>query len=559
MSKRKTFKELSLEKDLEKLDLSGFNVLIRKEKTDEIVTESVSTERGERGPQGDIGFTGPQGPQGYPGKDGVPGPKGNDGPQGTPGERGPQGDQGERGYTGENGEQGIQGEAGPQGEQGDVGPVGAEGAPGPQGERGPQGDQGERGLEGEKGAEGDRGRIGPRGEQGVQGVQGVQGDTGLQGEQGIQGEVGPSGDQGERGDVGPQGKQGAQGIQGNDGKAGPQGDIGLQGKTGARGKTGPEGPSGAQGDRGEAGLAPEHELRPNGLRFKNPDGSWGEWLLIPNVHNRPEFQGGGIGVTECIGLIEEYGGAGGGACAFDGSPVMPTGNISGLTSCDFVEAFFPSQPPTMDIQGNPTFGFYEIGYDIVNPIISGRGHLGSNPAGLFTNLTLYRGAVASLAIGSTANPNNNSWYPHTDTFTVSTNQQYSGRVTDDQARTATANGNYMFVYPIFATTNVITTYTKQPLVAHNSTYFETPMVAEDAGGNKQTSDFSNLHSAITGVQFFNTVSNQWEWINGGKAASLTSFTSSAVTHVVQGNTVNYTRYEHNSIKVGVRNLRWYTN
>jgi hypothetical protein len=114
------------------------------------------------------------------------------------------------------------------------------------------------------------------------------------------------------------------------------------------------------------------------------------------------------------------------------------------------------------------------------------------------------------------------------------------------------------VYPFFATTVTITVLTKQALAAHNSVFVQTDMVAE-SGGNKQTTDFPTVWSAITGIQFFNTVSNAWEWINGSKANSLLTFTTSGTTHLVQGNTINYTSFVNNGATIGARQLRWYTN
>jgi hypothetical protein len=113
------------------------------------------------------------------------------------------------------------------------------------------------------------------------------------------------------------------------------------------------------------------------------------------------------------------------------------------------------------------------------------------------------------------------------------------------------------VYPYFATTNNITTLTKQPLANMNSNYIQTNMVMEE-GSNKQTIDFPNAWNTITGIQFYNTVSNTWEWLNGSKANSLSTFTQSSTTHTIQGNIINYNRFTHNGSLIGERMLRWYT-
>jgi hypothetical protein len=114
------------------------------------------------------------------------------------------------------------------------------------------------------------------------------------------------------------------------------------------------------------------------------------------------------------------------------------------------------------------------------------------------------------------------------------------------------------VYPYFATTVTIGVLTKQSLASMSSTYVQTNMVAEDDTGNKQTAEFPVVWSAITGIQFFNTILSIWEWIGGSKANSLLTFTTSATTETIQGNVVNYTCYTHNGSKIGSRQLRWYT-
>ncbi len=108
----------------------------------------------------------------------------------------------------------------------------------------------------------------------------------------------------------------------------------------------------------------------------------------------------------------------------------------------------------------------------------------------------------------------------------------------------------MGVYPTFATTSAITTMTKQSLQSM-SAYEQVSMVAE-SDSDKQTIDIPVAWGTITGLQQFNTFSGQWDTI------SLSDFTQTAVTNVIQGNTVNYTRYTHNGAKIGARQLRFLT-
>lgn len=135
------------------------------------------------------------------------------------------------------------------------------GAKGPQGERGMQGIQGPAGADG---AKGDPGDTGPQGPQGIQGEKGDTGDTGPQG---------PAGEKGDTGPQGPAGPKGDPGIQGPEGPQGPQGKKGATGNPGPKGDTGDAGPAGADG---APGLPPEHEWQGTALRFKEPDGSWGQ-------------------------------------------------------------------------------------------------------------------------------------------------------------------------------------------------------------------------------------------------------------------------------------------
>lgn len=135
------------------------------------------------------------------------------------------------------------------------------GAKGPQGERGLQGIQGPAGADG---AKGDPGDTGPQGPQGIQGEKGDPGDTGPRG---------PAGEKGDTGPQGPAGPKGDPGIQGPEGPQGPQGEKGATGDPGPKGDTGAAGPAGANGAQG---LPPEHEWQGTALRFKEPDGSWGQ-------------------------------------------------------------------------------------------------------------------------------------------------------------------------------------------------------------------------------------------------------------------------------------------
>lgn len=123
--------------------------------------------------------------------------------------------------------------------------------------------------------------------------------------------------------------------------------------------------------------------------------------------------------------------------------------------------------------------------------------------------------------------------------------------------TSTITRTITGVYPYFGTTVDITTRTKQTLALHNATYWQVNMVAE-SGGNKQTVWLPDAFIAITGIQFYNTVSSTWEWIGGSKANSLLTFTVTTTQIDVNGTQIDYDVYTHNGALIGARQLRFYT-
>lgn len=50
---------------------------------------------------------------------------------------------------------------------------------------------------------------------------------------------------------------------------------------GTQGPQGPQGEAGEQGSAGADGLAPAHEVDGARIRFRNPDGTWGSWVVAP--------------------------------------------------------------------------------------------------------------------------------------------------------------------------------------------------------------------------------------------------------------------------------------
>ena len=107
---------------------------------------------------------------------------------------------------------------------------------------------------------------------------------------------GTDGIDGDRGPEGPEGPEGPDGPQGVKGDTGPTGADGPQGPQGVKGTTGDVGPQGIQG---EQGVAPDHEWSGTELRFKNPDGSWGEYTFLrgPQGVEGPQGTKGDQGLT----------------------------------------------------------------------------------------------------------------------------------------------------------------------------------------------------------------------------------------------------------------------
>lgn len=76
------------------------------------------------------------------------------------------------------------------------------------------------------------------------------------------------------GERGPEGKMGIQGLPGKQGERGPAGPEGPEGPPGPIGFTGPQGP------RGPMGIIPDHEWQGTRIRFKKPNGEWGEFVNL---------------------------------------------------------------------------------------------------------------------------------------------------------------------------------------------------------------------------------------------------------------------------------------
>jgi len=117
------------------------------------------------------------------------------------------------------------------------------------------------------------------------------------------------------------------------------------------------------------------------------------------------------------------------------------------------------------------------------------------------------------------------------------------------------------VYPYFATTENITTLTKQSLVTMSMNPVPSNLewlLKSENGVNKQKFEIPNARLGIhtlSGIKFYNTNNGQWEYELGSAVLSLTRWTSSAVTEQIQGYWTNYTCYTYNGPDRGKMNIR----
>ena len=126
------------------------------------------------------------------------------------------------------------------------------------------------------------------------------------------------------------------------------------------------------------------------------------------------------------------------------------------------------------------------------------------------------------------------------------------------------------VYPLFATTSNITTLTQQTLVSMLTGNNISMTLVAETGGNKQKFEIPTAwtgaptNKPLLGILTYNSVSGNYEYQGGlnlpstiaaDREISLTYWTIFAVTESVQGNTINYTRYEYNGTDRGSVQIR----
>lgn len=122
--------------------------------------------------------------------------------------------------------------------------------------------------------------------------------------------------------------------------------------------------------------------------------------------------------------------------------------------------------------------------------------------------------------------------------------------------TLAASDSIIGTYPLYGTTSDISTLTKQPLQNMSTANNIDMVLVAESGGNKQKFEIpcawlgAPTNRPLIGVCQYNTVSAQWEYPGGSATSSLNLWTSSSVSEIVQGNSVNYCRYTHNGVDRG---------
>ena len=107
------------------------------------------------------------------------------------------------------------------------------------------------------------------------------------------------------------------------------------------------------------------------------------------------------------------------------------------------------------------------------------------------------------------------------------------------------------VYPLYAPINNISTYEKLPLQDTTTTEYLISLPAESTT-EKQRVLIPQTVPEIYGIQFYNTILQQWEWLMGSPEQSLTTFSKTATTI----NGVRYWEYTNLSAQIGARELKF---
>ena len=304
-------------------------------------------------------------------------------------------------------------------------------------------------------------------------------------------------------------------------------------------------------------------------------GTSGAATLIGGVLNIPNYSTGGIGsYTNSTGTPQSFPGVG----AFANIPANTT--FSNQTFTEMMnQMLYPTLDPILSapfatLSISPPATYQEIGltsgvtltanfnrgsispqYTSASPFRSGVPiTYNFNGTGVTPVTTSSTGPVTATSAGYEILIGSNTW-----TNSVSFAGGVMPKDSNDNdfdppgalqpGTTSTQSKSIIGVYPVFATTTNITTLTKQSLQSMAAGGYpfggtiEVSVVGEDffQPTAKQEVDIPDAWATITGVETFDPIVGGGSWIS----TPLSDWITSATSHVIQTNTVPYTKYKNN--------------
>ena len=193
------------------------------------------------------------------------------------------------------------------------------------------------------------------------------------------------------------------------------------------------------------------------------------------------------------------------------------------------------------------YGYHNIGSTVSQPITI-EGWATSS-----VNLDRIEWRENTTLVNTESNPTSGTHYNWIRTTDITTDTLYELTGIDINNNISKVTNFIKFVYPVYATTNIINNIDIQPLASLEESY-EVDLIGED-DTNKQIIDF---HDSIipTGILFKSDFGGEWQYFGDSKVASLSFFTSSTTTHLVEGSTLNYSRFTWNGLKIGKRKVKF---
>ena len=116
------------------------------------------------------------------------------------------------------------------------------------------------------------------------------------------------------------------------------------------------------------------------------------------------------------------------------------------------------------------------------------------------------------------------------------------------------------VYPVYLTQDAsgVLTPSSEPLSFDESGTLALSLAGEEEEDKKQAVAFAPDVSSIVGIQQYDTSRDVWDWIYGSPQESLESFVQTVTTFDINGNPIEYKVYTNSSVKIGPRQLKFFT-